>query len=149
MIPIAVRTAFADVVPEVQARMNAFRWSDQERVARMLATDPSEWADEDVDVVMAHAQTTLGGPETFKWVLPAFLDRFIENPEHGWMTISSVLAEKLDHAGFDEWPHAQRAAILEMLAKWLTAQATLFPDDPTHDPTEENAVLRRWFEART
>jgi|GEM_PF-3409337 len=148
MIPPPVRTAFADVLPEGGAGVRAARPEDAARVERMLAAHPADWSTEDIDIVMAHAQTTIGGPETFKWVLPAWLDRSAADPDHGWITVSEVLAEKLDHAGFDGWPEAQRAAILPMLADWLRAQETAFPDDFTPYNPEVDAVLRAWLKAR-
>lgn len=144
MIP----TAFANVQPEGGANIQAAHSEDRERVARMLAADASEWSDHDVNLVMSRAQTTLGGPETFKWILPVFLIRSAANPDEGWITISSVLADKLDRAGFDAWPEDQRAVTLAMVSDWLDAQAILFADDPTYG-LEEDAELRNWLKART
>lgn len=135
---------FADVRPETPLR--AARDEDHERIARMLATHPSGWSDEDIDIVMSRAQTTIGGPETFKWILPAFLERSVENPAHGWMTISAVLADKLDRARFDNWPPDQRKAALALLSDWLDAQSR--PHDCTYDP-EDDAELSAWLKART
>lgn len=112
----------------------------------MLATDRSAWADEDIDIVMSRAQTTIGGPETFKWVLPAFLERSIANPARGWMTISDVLVDKLDRAGFDTWPSDQRQCAVDMIADWLAAQSLL--DDWTCSP-EDDAKLTAWLRERT
>ena len=98
--------------------------------------------------MMLRAQTTIGGPETFKWVLPTFLDRSIANPGAGWMTDSEILAEKLDHARFDEWPTDQRETALAMLADWLDAQARLYPDADTPYEPADDAVLRDWLKAR-
>lgn len=144
MIP----AAFADVRPEGGANVRAARSEDRERVARMLVVDASEWSDHDINLVMSRAQTTLGGPETFKWILPAFLIRSVANPDEGWITISSVLADKFDRAGFDIWPEGQRAATLTMVSDWLAAQTALFTDDPTYGP-ENDAELRAWLKART
>lgn len=148
MIPPAVITAFADVLPEGGADVRAARASDADRVQRMLAADPALWFSEDINIVMAHARNTLGGPETFKWVLPVWLDRSMAEPDHGWMTVSEVLADKLDHAGFDQWPEVQRLAILPMLADWLRAQETAFADDgQVYDPADD-AVFRAWLKTR-
>jgi hypothetical protein len=149
MIPPAVLAAFADVLPEGGPGVRAARPEDANRVQRMLAGDPADWSDEDIDIVMAHAQTTLGGPETFKWILPVWLGRSAANPRHGWITVSEVLADKLDRAGFDDWPEAQRAAILALLSQWLHAQETAFPDDAVPYAPEDDAVLREWLKART
>ena len=149
MILPADKAAFADVRPEGGDQVHTARREDSRRVERMLATDPARWSDDDVDLVVTRAMTTIGGAETFKWVLPHVLERSLARPYLGWMTESWLLAEKLDYAGFDQWPPHQRTAALHMLTHWLEAQAGLYPDDPTYDPGIEHAVLRRWLEART
>ncbi|WP_292067403.1 hypothetical protein [Brevundimonas sp. UBA7664] len=148
MNPSSAKAAFADIRPEGGADIAAARAEDRTRVARMLATRPADWSDEDIDLVAFKAMNTLGGPETYKWILPHFLERSVASPRHGWLIVSEVLAEKLDRAGFDDWPEPQRAAMLEMLAQWAAAQPGLFPGDPTYDPSDD-AVLRQWIEART
>lgn len=149
MVASSVVTAFANVLPEGGPDVHAARPEDSDRVRRMLATTASDWTDDDIDLVMSRAQTTLGGPETFKWVLPAWLKRSSENPCKGWMTVSDVLAEKLDRAGFDSWPEAQQKAVLPMLIVWLKAQDTASPDDPAPAGTDDHAGFRAWLEART
>ena len=114
----------------------------------MLAVGSGSWSDGDIDIVMFRAQTTIGGCETFKWVLPAFLDRSVANPEQGWMTNSDILASKLDYARFDDWPADQRSATLAMLVGWLDEQSQLFPDDLTANDADDHAVLRTWLKAR-
>ena len=143
-----IQDPFASVRPEGGVNVRAARSEDRERVARMLAGDASEWSDEDINLVMSRAQTTLGGPETFKWILPAFLIRSVANPDRGWITCSSVLADKFDRAGFDTWPEGQRSATLAMVSDWLDAQAVLFADDPTWLAADD-AELRTWLKART
>jgi hypothetical protein len=147
MIPPAVLTAFADILPEGGAGVRVARSEDIARIQRMLAADPVDWSNLDINIVMSRAQTTIGGPETFKWVLTAWLDRSAADPGYGWMTVSDVLAHKLDRAGFDGWPEAQRASILPMLADWLKARETAFPDDAPYEPRDD-AVLRAWLKAR-
>ena len=147
MIPPPVRSAFADVLPEGGAGVCVARSEDIGRIRRMLAADSADWSDEDVNIVMSRAQTTIGGPETFKWILPVWLGRSAADPSYGWMTVSEVLADKLDRAGFDNWPVAQCAAILPLLSDWLHAQETAFPDAP-YAP-EGDAVFRDWLTART
>lgn len=147
-IPPAVHTAFANVLPQGGVYVRAARSEDAARVERMLTADRADWSTEDIDIVMAHAQTTLGGSQTFKWVLPAWLARSRAEPAHGWITDSTVLAENLDRAGFDGWPEAQRAAILPMLAEWLRAHETAFQDDAVRYAAEDDAVLRAWLKAR-
>lgn len=148
MIPPAVLAVFAEARPEGGENVRAARLEDLERVRRMLASDSALWSSKDINVVMARAQTTLGGPETFKWVLPVWLARSMAEPAHGWMTVSEVLADKLDYAGFDQWPEAQRLAILPMLADWLRAQETALADDEQpYDPADD-AVFRAWLKAR-
>ena len=109
------------------------------RVARMLSTPSKDWADADIDLVAFRAMTTLGGPETFKWILPQFLERSIASPDHGWMIVSEVLADKLDRAGFDAWPEAQRKSAHEMLRAWLAVRSAY----------EEDAELRAWLGRRS
>ena len=138
MISPKSKAAFADIRPEGGANVRAARAEDRTRVARMLATRPAGWSDEDIDLVAFRSMTTLGGPETFKWILPHFLERSAANPQHGWMIESEVLAEKLDHAGFDAWPEAQRRATHELLRAWLA----------TRPPYERDAELRVWLGGR-
>lgn len=114
----------------------------------MLATRPEEWLDEDIDIVMSRAQTTIGGPETFKWILPAFLDRTLANPARGWMTDSDILVSKLDYARFDNWPADEQRAALVMLNNWASAWSRLYLDDVTYD-ADEDAVLSNWLRARS
>ncbi|MDQ8028350.1 MAG: hypothetical protein REJ23_06460 [Brevundimonas sp.] len=148
MIPPAVLAAFADALPEGGANVRAARSEDRERIRRMLESDSEGWSSEDIDIVMARAQTTLGGPETFKWVLPVWVFRSMAEPAYGWMTVSEVLADKLDRAGFDLWPEAQRVTILPMLADWLRARETAFAEDEhAYDPADD-AVFRSWLDAR-
>jgi hypothetical protein len=148
MIPPAVLAAFADALPEGGVNVRAARSGDRERIRRMLESDSAGWSSEDIDVVMARAQTTLGGPETFKWVLPVWLDRSMAEPAYGWMTVSEVLVDKLDRAAFDQWPGAQRLAILPMLADWLRAREMAFPEDEhAYDPADD-ALFRSWLNAR-
>jgi hypothetical protein len=132
------RIAFAEVTPEGGADIRAARAEDRFRVARMLSTPPDDWSDADVDLVAFRAMTTLGGPETFKWILPHFLERSIASPNYGWMIVSEVLAEKLDHAGFDAWPEAQQRSAHEMLRGWLAVRPAC----------EEDAELRAWVGRR-
>lgn len=148
MIPPEVIAAFTGVQPVGGDWISAARDEDRERVDRMLAAPVSDWSDDDINIVMFRVQTTLGGPETFKWVLPAWLDRSSSYFDQGWMTISETLADKLDRAGFDGWPEAQRVAILPMLADWLRAQETAFPDDYVPYEPADGAVFRNWLKAR-
>ena len=138
MISPGAKTAFADTRPEGGSNIDAARREDRIRVARMLATRPADWSEEDIDLVIFRAMTTLGGPETFKWILPYFLERSVASPFHGWMLVSDVLAGKLDDAGFDTWPEAQRMAAHEMLRAWLA----------TRPPYEDDAELRAWLGRR-
>ncbi|RZL44823.1 MAG: hypothetical protein EOP74_02540 [Variovorax sp.] len=142
-------TVFADIFPEERASVRAARSEDADRVRRMLATDNADWSDEDIDIAMAHAHTTLGGPEAFKWILPVWLQRSAANPHHGWLTVSEVLADKLDRAGFDDWPEVQRAAVVPLLSGWLHMQETAFTDDAVPYKPEDDAALRDWLKART
>lgn len=138
MIP-SFADAFADIRPEGDSNIDAARSEDRTRVARMLATDPARWSDEDIDLVAFRAMTTLGGPETFKWILPHFLDRSAARPGHGWLLGSETLPHKLDHAAFDAWPAEQRQAALRMIGAWLAARP----------PYDEDPELREWLRART
>ncbi len=114
----------------------------------MLATDPALWSNEDIDIVMFRAQTTIGGPETFKWILPAFLDRTLAGETWGWMTDTEILVNKLDHAGFDTWPTDQRETARFMLIGWLARRSAYSAEgDDTSDPGDDLA-LRKWLEAR-
>jgi hypothetical protein len=135
MIPPSAKAAFADIRPEGGADIRAARAEDRIRVARMLATRPADWSAADIDLVAFRAMTTLGGPETFKWILPHFLERSVASPLHGWLIESEVLAEKLDYAGFDAWPEAERRAAHEMLRAWLA----------TRPPYEDDVALREWL----
>lgn len=137
---------FFAIRPETPLR--AARAEDHERIDRMLAANPENWSDEDVDVVMSRAQTTIGGPETFKWILPAFLDRCLANPKRGWMTDSNDLVSKLDYAHFDNWPADQQRAALAMLNNWANAWSRLHVGDIT-DSADDDAVLRNWLKARS
>jgi len=133
------RTAFAGITPEGGPDIRAARAEDRIRVARMLSTPSGDWSDADIDLVAFRAVTTLGGPETFKWILPHFLERSVASPNYGWMVVSEVLAEKLDHAGFDAWPEAQRRSAYEMLRTWLAVR-------PAY---QEDAELRAWMGRRS
>ena len=139
MISPGARTAFSDTRPEGGSNIDAARPKDRIRVARMLATRPANWSEEDIDLVIFRAMTTLGGPETFKWILPHFLERSVASPHYGWMIVSEVLADKLDHAGFDAWSETQRKAALGMLRAWLAAR-------PAY---EEDAELNVWVGRRS
>lgn len=139
MASLDARIAFAEITPEGGAGIRAARAEDRIRVARMLSTPSDDWSDADVDLVAFRAMTTLGGPETFKWILPQFLERSIASPDHGWMIVSEVLADKLDRAGFDAWPEAQRKSALEMLRAWLAVRSAY----------EEDAELRAWLGRRS
>ncbi len=139
MISPGAKAAFADTRPEGGSGIDAARPEDRIRVARMLSTSSNDWSDADIDLVAFRAMTTLGGPETFKWILPHFLERSAVNPQHGWMIVSEVLADKLGHAGFDAWPEAQRKAAQEMVRAWLAARP----------PYEDDAELRTWVSQRS
>ena len=139
MASLDARTAFAGITPEGGPDLRAARAEDRIRVARMLSTPSGDWSDADIDLVAFRAMTTLGGPETFKWILPHFLERSVASPNYGWMVVSEVLAQKLDHAGFDAWPEAQRRSAYEMLRTWLAVR-------PAY---EEDAELRAWMGRRS
>lgn len=139
MVSLNARMAFADIRPEGGADVDAARAEDRTRIGRMLASRPTEWSDEDIDLVAFRAMTTLGGSETFKWILPHFLERSAANPQYGWMIVSEVLADKLDYAGFDSWPEPQRKAAQEILRAWLA----------TRPPYEDDAELRAWLGRRS
>ncbi|GAA0638953.1 hypothetical protein [Brevundimonas lenta] len=125
---------FADVLPESPLR--AARREDHARIARMLATAPEAWSDEDVDLVAFRAITTIGGLETFKWILPHFLRRTAAAPDR-WMLEPDILSEKLDHAGFGAWPEAQRAAVLGLLRNVVAVVAA-----------GDAGTLTAWLDAR-
>ena len=113
----------------------------------MLASDRAGWSHEDINVVMSRAQTTIGGPETFKWVLPSFLIRSAAAPSYGWNTVPEVLADKLDYAGFDSWQADQREAILDMLIEWLESDSIFGADDPV-GTADAQVALRAWLTRR-
>ncbi len=135
MITSWARTALSETQPEGGPCVDAARAEDRTRVARMLATPSAEWSDSDIDLVAFRAMTTLGGPETFKWILPHFLERSAANPLHGWMMVSEVLAAKLDDAGFETWPVAQQEAAVELLTEWLATRA------PEEDDSDLKTLL--------
>lgn len=135
MLPFAAKAVFADIGPEGGADIDAARVEDRKRVARMLASDPADWPDSDIDLVAFRSVTTLGGPETLKWILPHFLERSATRIDHGWLVGSDMLGDKLDSAGFNGWPSEQRMAVLAMLHAWLAIRP----------PDEDDTELRAWL----
>ena len=144
MVAPSPDAAFKHSRPEGGENVRASRAEDVVRVRRMLATDSASWSSRDIDLVAWRAMTTIGGVETFKWILPVFLRRSTDDLIYGWTVEAATLAHKLDYAAFDEWPDDQRRSALTLLKDWLEAQKARFEG---YNP-EDDAVLDRWIEGR-
>lgn len=101
----------------------------------------------DLDLLVFRAISTVGGLRTFKYALSRFLGVMIEAPGYGSSATSDayVILPKLDHAGFADWPQAQRRAILEALELWADRRV-IAATSQGRDP-EAKAILE-WVNAR-
>lgn len=73
---------------------------------------------DDLDWLVCKSMTTVGGVPTLKFFLPRFLTMALSDAAGDWIAGPEIILARLDTAGFDGWPKAQRAAILEALAAW-------------------------------
>ena len=108
----------AECLPENGPDVRCARPEDRKRIQTMMATPPGLWADEDIDLVSFRAGTTIGGAETFKWVLREFLRR----ADRTWLLYPDLLVTKLDQLAYDDWPVEQRHEAQPMIAAWMVGQ---------------------------
>ena len=74
----------------------------------------------EIGSLMFCVMTTIGSQETMKFLLPRFFAAYFENPDDGWIVETLVIVDRLERAGFESWPLAERKPVLEALA--LAAQ---------------------------
>ena len=97
----------------------------------------------ELDYVMFKCMTTMGGPDTFKALLPRFVRALAASPREGWTADARVLLGKLKMADFDLWPRRQRAAAaaaIEHLAAYLLELDRCDREEPDAD----NQALLDW-----
>lgn len=112
------------------------RSEDSARLIRMDAACPEDWSDEDVDIILFRATTTIKSDKIFSRLLPEFLRRSARNPHgYGWMTDGGVVRQKLEASRFQNWSDADREAVLALLPAFI---ATLDTDSES---------LAEWLEA--
>lgn len=112
------------------------RNEDSERLIRMDAARPKDWADEDIDLVLFRATTTIGSEKIVPRILSEFLRRVILQPYgYGWMTSGDVVRQKLEASRFPIWPEADREAVLALLPAYIAS------------PDTDSEGLADWLEA--
>ncbi|WP_207868663.1 hypothetical protein [Brevundimonas goettingensis] len=111
------------------------RNEDSERLIRMDATRPEDWADLDIDLMIWRATTTIKSEKIVPRILPEFLRRATREPYSGWMTSGDVIRQKLAASHFATWPEADREAVLALLPAYIAT------------PDTDSESLAEWLEA--
>jgi len=99
--------------------------------------------DQDIDYVMFKCMTTMGGVNTFKFLLPRFIRAVLANPFYGWTSEAHVLLNKLKTADFEAWPGPERAAAAEAL-EVLAQTFILIEEDGVTGPNGATRELLAW-----
>ena len=97
----------------------------------------------ELDYAMFKCMTTMGGPDTFKALLPRFIRAVTASPRDGWTADAGVLLGKLKMADFDLWPRRQRAAAAAAI-EHLAAYLIEVDRDDWSEPDEDNQALLAW-----
>jgi len=111
------------------------RNEDSERLIRMDASRPEDWSDQDVDLTIGRAMTTIMSEKIVPRILPEFLKRVIREPYAGWMTSAEVVRQKLEASHFETWAEADRQAVLALLPRYVAT------------PDTDSESLADWFDA--
>lgn len=113
----------------------------------LLAKGLDQLSAHDLDLLVFRAISTVGGVATFKYALARFLSVMIEAPAYGDIATSDahMILPKLEHAAFQDWPKAERRAILEALELWADRRLIAATSEG-YDP-EAKAILE-WVNAR-
>lgn len=119
----------------------------KEWIEGLLARGMDQLSGADLDLLVFRAISTVGGVPTFKFALARFLSVMIQAPAYRETATSDahIILPKLDHAGFELWPKAERRAILEALELWADRRL-IEATSEGYDP-EAKAILE-WVEAR-
>ena len=119
----------------------------KEWIEGLLAKGLDQINARDLDLLVFRAISTVGGVSTFKYALARFLSVMIEAPAYAHMATSDahMILPKLDHAAFQDWPEAERRAILEALELWADRRLIAATSE-SYDP-EAKAILE-WVNAR-
>lgn len=112
--------AFAHCEPP--ARLQASPLRDADAVLRALRSAPLRALGRDQVLDYGFwAMTTVDGPDTYRHFLPRILELALDNPPHVGAE-PSVIAGKLDLAGWRAWPAEERLAVRTVfLAAWAWA----------------------------
>ena len=118
------------------AAIHCARNEDSERLIRMDAARPEEWSDEDVDVLLSRATTTIKSDKIVSRLLPEFLRRAARNPYgYSWTTDGDVVRQKLEASRFPTWLEADREAVLTLLPSYIAT------------PDTDSESLAEWLDA--
>lgn len=145
----------------VLARLNA-AFSGQRHdldLARNVSPNRKEWIEgllakgldqldaQDLDLLVFRAISTVGGASTFKYALARFLSVMIVQPAYADIATSDahMILPKLDHAKFQDWPKAERQAILEALELWADRRLIAATSEG-YDPEAKDIL--EWVNAR-
>ncbi len=77
--------------------------------------DLDDLSDLELNLLMFRVMTTMGGPDTLKFLLPRFYAAYFANPMFGWTSEPFVVKGKLERAGFDVWTEDQKTSALQAL----------------------------------
>jgi len=111
------------------------RNEDCERLIRMDAVRPETWSNEDIDLTISRATTTIMSEKIVPRILPEFLKRVIREPYAGWMTSAEVVRQKLEASHFETWAEADHQAVLALLPSYVAT------------PDTDSESLADWFDA--
>ncbi len=118
------------------AAIHCTRNEDSERLIRMDAARPEDWSDEDLDLALFRATTTIMADKIVPRLVPEFLRRATLDPySRGWMVFGDVVRSKLERAGFLTWPEADRQAVLTLLPAYIAT------------PDTDSESLAEWLDA--
>jgi hypothetical protein len=116
-------------------------------IAGLLAKGLDQLNAQDLDLLVFRAISTVGGVATFKFALARFLSVMIEAPAYGNVATSDahMILPKLEHARFEDWPAAERQAILEALELWADRRL-ITATSQGYDPEAKDIL--EWVNAR-
>ncbi len=136
-MPLASPVSASGAEIAALTRRDFARTEDHERIKRMLALPPGQWADEDVDLTLFRAMTTIMSPAVVPWVLEEFLHRVVRRPDGDWMTDGDTVLQKLTASDFDAWPPETRRAVLDLIPGYLETEGA------------DAQTLADWFRRQT
>ncbi len=124
----------------------------QDEVRALRKRDLDRLTLNDLDQLVFKSVSTIGGVPTFKFFYGRFLSAVIRAHD-ACVSDSYVVLPKLEAADFDQWPDAEKAAVLDAMDIWATQRLAFDAvgqdsESPPDLPDEQALEIREWVNAR-